>query len=182
MSGSVSINLPAPQAPVVDPTSGIATTPWWYVFQRLLARTGGSQGVNVVTVQTTASTASTAATAAQTTASAAATAAATAQTAAGEASTTATAAQTTANGASTTATAAQTTADAAATATAAETARAEAAEALLAPKASPTFSGASPVFALFPAYANDTAAAAGGIAVGQLYWSSTTAAVAQRRV
>lgn len=180
MSDSVSINLPTPQAPVVDPTSGIATTPWWYVFQRLLARTGGAQGVNVVTVQTTANTAGTAATAAQTTASAAATAAAEAQTAAGEASTTATAAQTTANGASTTATTAQTTADAAAAAAAAETARALAAEALLAPKASPTFSGTPPKFGLFPTFASDTAAAAGGIAVGQFYWNAT--AVVQRRV
>lgn len=92
------------------------------------------------------------------------------------------AAQTTATAAETAAAAAQTTADTAIAEVVAETARAEAAEALLAPKASPVFSGSPPIFGLFPSFANDAAAAAGGIVVGQIYWSSTVNAVVQRRV
>lgn len=89
---------------------------------------------------------------------------------------TAAAAQTTANTAQTTATAAQTTANtaeatavAAAAAVVTERTRALAAEALLAPKASPVFSGAAPVFALFTQAVNDAAAATAGVAIGQLY-------------
>jgi hypothetical protein len=63
-----------------------------------------------------------------------------------------------------------------------ETARAQAAEALLAPKASPVFSGAPMVIPLLPTFVNDTGAASAGIVLGQLYWSSTVNAIVQRRV
>lgn len=167
-TNAVAINFPYQSIPMVDPTTGRPTEPWWYVQQSLLNRTGGPAGVSSDDVLSVAETALADAGAAQSTAN---TALATADTA-----------QTTANTAISDANGAQTTANAAATAVAAETARAEAAEASLAPKASPIFSGAPPVFALFPSYANDAAAAVGGIVVGQLYWSSTVTAVAQRRV
>lgn len=167
---------PAPQSPIADPATGIVTIPWWYWFQTLLTRTGGLPGVDVTTVQTLAQTAETQAEAAQTAAAAALTAANTAQTTANAAETAALAATATADGASTTATAAaatataaQTTAATAQTAVAAETTRALAAEALLAPKASPTFTGLAPKFALFIQAVNDAAAAAAGVVVGQFY-------------
>lgn len=173
-ASSIAATVPQTTTPVSDPT-GSMSRPWLYYMMAMQNRTGGTAGVDVTTVQTTANTALTNAAAAQTTATEA-------QTTANTAITNAAAAQTTATAAGTAAAAAQTAASAAAAASTAETTRALAAEALLAPKASPTFSGAPPVFALFPAYASDAAAEAGGIVVGQLYWSSTTTAVAQRRV
>lgn len=113
--------LADPAVPMVDPATGVMSSSWWYWHIQMTHRTGGLHGIGSSDVQTTANGAQTDATAAQATA---------------------TAAQGTATGALTAAAAAQTTANGAATAVAAETARALAAEALLAPKASPSFTGA----------------------------------------
>lgn len=88
-------------------------------------------------------------------------------------------AQATANAAQTQATAAVAAANAAvATANAAL-----AAVALRATIANPNFTGAPPQFGMtFVPYANDAAAAAGGIALNQMYFSSTTSSLTQRQV
>jgi len=144
--------MPLPGDVFVDP-SGVVGRQWYYLIIALYNRTGGAPGVDITVVQAQA-------VAAQTTAT--------------EAETSAAAAQTTANTAETSAAAAN-------TAVAVETARALAAEALLATINDPVFTGAPPVFALFPSYASDAAAATGGIGIGQFYWSSAVTAVVQRR-
>lgn len=145
--------MPQPNVGVLTPGGGMSV-PWYYLMLSLWNRTGSGAGVSVAAAQKSAD-------AAQTSASTAAAASASAVGIASEALVDATAAQ---------------------AAVAAETARALAAEALLAPKNSPVFTGAAPVFALFGAYANDAAAAAGGVAVGQFYVISGSSAVAQRQV
>ena len=147
------LRIPVPSSPFIGPDGNVSRE-WLYVIIGLWTRTGGGPGLNIVTVSNTANTAETTATAAGAAAAAA---------------------QVTANGA-------QTSANTANTAVAAETVRAEAAEALLAPINDPVFTGAAPVFTLFGAFANDAAAALGGIVIGQLYWNTVTPAVAQRRV
>lgn len=111
---------PDPGIPAIDLETGQFSRSWWNWTLQIYRRTGDQQGVGSAEVQTTANGAQTDATAAQATA---------------------TSAQTTANAAVVAAAGAQSTANAAATATAAETTRALAAEALLAPKASPSFTG-----------------------------------------
>ena len=164
---ALSSTIPSPTQQLIDPATGHVTMPWWYVFQRLLARTGGSIGVDALAVEAAAN--------AATAAAATATTAATAASAAAAAASAAVVAETAARGAAITAEAAARNAAVAAEATA----RA-AADALLATKANPVFTGAEPKFALFGTYASDAAAATGGIVVGQLYWDGT--AVVQRRV
>ena len=107
-----------------------------------------------------------------------------------------TTAQTTANTAQTTATAAgvaaataQASANPANTAVAAETTRAEAAEALLAPKASPTFTGtvvlpvtSTKFSAALTSASNDSGASSAGVPLYGLYWNTAVSAVVQRRV
>lgn len=191
--GPLQSTIPLANSPVVNPGTGIMTEVWWYVLQRLLVRTGGSQGISSAAVQavaqqaeadaqiaiTDAAAALTAAEAAQATANTAETDAAAAQTTANTAQTTAVAAGSAASTAQTTANTALATAGAAATAASAAQTTANAA----ATKANPAFTGAAPEFGtLFGAYASDAAAAIGGIIVGQLYWNTVTAAVAQRRV
>ena len=122
----LAINFPHGQVPVVDPATGTPTTSFWYMFQGFLIRTGGPLGIGTADVAAVAN----------------------------EALTNAAAAQGTANTALTDATTAQTTANTAITDVVAETARAEAAEALLAPIASPTFTGV----ATSPEYAVGTSA------------------------
>jgi len=136
----LAINFPHGQVPVVDPATGTPTTSFWYMFQGFLIRTGGPLGIGTADVAAVANEALTNAAAAQGTANTALTNAA--------------AAQGTANTALTDATTAQTTANTAITDVVAETARAEAAEALLAPIASPTFTGV----ATSPEYAVGTSA------------------------
>lgn len=130
----LAINFPPQIVPMVSPDTGQLSTEWWWVQQSLLNRTGGPSGISSSDVETIAQHALTAAGAAQTTANEALSDSETAQATANTAITDAAGAQTTATGA-------QSTATAAAAAVVAETARAEAAEALLAPQASPTFTG-----------------------------------------
>lgn len=123
----LAINFPPQISPMVDPETGSPTPTWWWVQQSLLNRTGGPAGVSTSDVEVIANEALTEATAAQA--------------AANEALADAEAAQTTSNTALADAGTAQTTANSAQAAVIAETVRAEAAEALLAPKASPVFTG-----------------------------------------
>src|ERR1700744_4081989 len=62
---SISINAPVPQAPLADPTTGAPTKAWWYVFNRLVTRTGGPTGIDSSTVQASVAQAIAAAAAAQ---------------------------------------------------------------------------------------------------------------------
>lgn len=179
----------APGAPIVDLQTGGATTTMLRFMLALWQRTGNSLGVATVDVQASAAaaqasavTAQAAAAAAQASANAASSAvAAEAVTRAAADSTEATTRATAdTNEATTRATADTNEATTRATAITTEANARIAADALLAPIASPVFTGAAPTFALFGTYASDALAAAGGIVVGQLYWSGT--AVVQRRV
>ena len=38
------LNIPAPQSPIVDPTTGILSREWWYWFQKVYQRTGAATG------------------------------------------------------------------------------------------------------------------------------------------
>jgi hypothetical protein len=122
MSGSVeyACKIPQPGVPSVDPASGMLSREWFNWSLKIMQRTGGLPGIATGDVQDTANTALTNANAAQTTA---------------------TAAQGTANTALTNAATAQAAADANTAAIAAETAARIAADALLAPLASPHFTG-----------------------------------------
>ena len=112
--------MPNPAVPYVDISTGQQSREWFNWSIQMMARTGGLPGIGTGNVQDTANTALTTANTAQTTS---------------------TAAQGTANTALTNAATAQATADANTTAIAAETAARIAADALLAPKANPSFTG-----------------------------------------
>ena len=115
-----SCKMPQPNVAYVDMTTGQQSREWFNWSLKIMARTGGLQGIGSADVQSTADTALSTANTAQTTA---------------------TAAQGTANTALTNAATAQATADANTTAIAAETAARIAADALKAPLASPHFTG-----------------------------------------
>ena len=124
MSGTGSIEysckMPQPNVPFVDVTTGQQSREWFNWSLKIMARTGGIQGIGSSDVQNQAQGA---------------------QSTANTAQTTATTAQGTADTAVTNAATAQSTADANTTAIAAETAARIAADALLAPKANPSFTG-----------------------------------------
>lgn len=137
--------MPSPGIPAVDPATGQMSLAWWNWALRMFSRTGEQVGVGSTETQSTANTALANAAAASATATSAQTAATAAAIAAGTAQTTATNAQTTADTATTdlaTETTNRIAGDATnATAIATETAARIAADALLAPKASPSFTG-----------------------------------------
>lgn len=177
--------LPAPAVPMVDPATGLATVAWWSWARSMFARVGGDgSGIPVADVQAAATAAANAAATAHAAAVTAQSAATTAQTAATAASAAVTAEVAARISAVTTEGAARLAADITeATVRLAddgtETAARIAADLLLAPQANPTFTGAIQLPILFNAL-NDAAAAAGGVAVGQLYRSGS--AVMQRIV
>jgi hypothetical protein len=155
--------LLAPSVPFVDPDTGNVSPTAQRWMQAISARTGDQVGISTGDVQSAVA--------------AAAAAAAAAQTAADTAHAAVTAETTTRASADNTEASNRAAADAAETvariaADSAETAARIAADALLAPKANPTFTGPISLPILFNAV-NDAAAAAGGVAVGQLYRSGS---------
>lgn len=120
--------MPNPGVPAVDPATGQMSAAWWNWALRMFSRTGEQVGVGSTDTQSTADTALANAAAASATANSAQTSATAASIAAGMAAANAAAAQSTANTAT--------------TAIAAETTARIAADALLAPLASPSLTGA----------------------------------------
>jgi|SRR5579862_4476293 len=133
--------MPVPSVPFVDPVTGLQSREWFRWSLQIMARTGGLAGIGSSDVQATANAAQSTANTAQTTADTGVANAATAQATANTAQASATTAQGTANTGVTNAATAQATADANTAAIATETAARIAADALLAPLASPHFTG-----------------------------------------
>lgn len=173
--------MPPPAAPMVDPQTGIISNAWWHWALALFKRTGDGVGIAAVDVQTAAD-------AAQATATAAGLATAAETVRAQDAEATEAAIRAAADAAEASARMAADAAETAAriaavsaeattrasadttltTAIATEATTRAAADALLAPKANPAFTGA--VFMpIFTNAVNDAAAAAAGVAIGQLY-------------
>lgn len=173
--------MPPPAAPMVDPQTGAASVAFWHWMLAIFKRTGDGVGIAAVDVQTAADAAQATATAAaaavvteQGVRAAADTAEANTRAAADAAEATARmAADAAETAARIVAVAAEATTRAAAdttltTAIATEATTRATADALLAPKANPAFTGTVDM-PIFTNAVNDAAAAAAGVAVGQLY-------------
>lgn len=78
-TSSIGLNFPTPSATVIDPGTAGFTKAWWYVFNKLVARTGGLAGVSSADVEEAAAEAQAAAVEAQAAALAAQAAASSAQ-------------------------------------------------------------------------------------------------------